>query len=104
MAERRADAPVVLAPQLEIKRYTGIMDWLTTVDHKKIGLMYFWFVVIMGMIGGAMGGAIRIQLATPGAVWEAVNAAHISGKDVPYNWFSENRLLYNQFVTMHATI
>ena len=23
--------------------YRGLLDWLTTVDHKKIGLMYFLF-------------------------------------------------------------
>ena len=21
---------------------TGVMSWLTTVDHKKVGIMYFW--------------------------------------------------------------
>jgi cytochrome c oxidase subunit 1 len=101
-------APVTIAPQF--KRYTGVMDWLTTVDHKKIGLLYFWFVVIMGMAGGMLAGLIRIQLATPGAVWEAVTAAHINGTDVPFNLFSEgggswhSRHMYNQVVTMHATI
>jgi len=104
MAENIAHygAPMTAAPQ--IKRYSGVMDWLTTVDHKKIGLLYFWFVVTMGLIGGAFAGAIRIHLATPGAVWEAVNHAHLTGTAVPYNWFSENRHLYNEFVTMHATI
>jgi cytochrome c oxidase subunit 1 len=104
MAENIAHygAPMTAVPQ--IRRYTGVMDWLTTVDHKKIGLLYFWFVVTMGMIGGAFAGAIRIHLATPGAVWEAVNHAHLTGTAVPYNWFSENRHLYNEFVTMHATI
>ncbi|MBA3708867.1 MAG: cbb3-type cytochrome c oxidase subunit I, partial [Planctomycetes bacterium] len=106
MADRAAQTPLVLAPTLEIKRYAGVMDWLTTVDHKKIGLMYFWFVVIMGMIGGMMAGAIRLQLATPGAVWEVVQAAQLNGTKVPFNLFSEGegRHMYNQLVTMHATI
>ena len=26
-------------PPIPLKRYAGLMDWLTTVDHKKIGLM-----------------------------------------------------------------
>ncbi len=95
-------ATTALAP--EYKRYTGVMDWLTTIDHKKIGLMYFWFVVINGMIGGAFAGMIRIQLATPGAVWETLNAAHINGQSLPFNLWSENRGFYNQLVTMHATI
>lgn len=24
----------------KVKRYSGLMDWLTTVDHKKIGILY----------------------------------------------------------------
>jgi cytochrome c oxidase subunit 1 len=88
----------------EIKRYTGVMDWLTTVDHKKIGMMYIWLVLIMAIFGGALAGAIRVQLAMPGAVWEAVQAAHLAGKDAPFSLFSENRDLYNQMVTMHASV
>ena len=93
------------APDLPtFRRYTGVMDWLTTVDHKKIGLMYIWLAVIMGILGGAMAGAIRVQLATPGAVFEAVQAAHLQGQALPFSLFSENRDLFNQFVTMHASV
>lgn len=97
------NAPAAV-PMPEIKRYTGVMDWLTTVDHKKIGLMYFWFVVIMGLIGGAFAGMIRVQLATPGAVLEALSAAQLNGDAAPFSLFSENRHLYNQIVTMHASV
>ena len=92
------------APMPEIKRYTGVMDWLTTVDHKKIGLMYFWFVVTMAIVGGALAGGIRFQLAMPGAVLEALSAAQLNGTAAPFSLFSENRHLYNQVVTMHASI
>jgi cytochrome c oxidase subunit I len=91
-------------PMPEIRRYTGVMDWLTTVDHKKIGLMYFWFVAVMGLLGGAFAGAIRVQLAMPGAVLEALNAAQLNGLATPASLFSENRHLYNQVVTMHASV
>jgi cytochrome c oxidase subunit 1 len=103
---RVADIPgPAPAPQpAQIVRYNGLMDWLTTIDHKKIGLMYFWFVVVNGMIGGMFAGMIRIQLATPGAVWEAVQKAHLDNTPLPFNLFSENRVLYNEFVTMHATV
>ena len=94
-------APAVMPP---IKRYTGVMDWLTTVDHKKIGLMYFWFVLIMGLVGGALAGMIRVQLATPGAVWDAVQAAQLAGEQLPFNLYSEDRHFFNQIVTMHASV
>ncbi len=94
-------APAVMPP---IQRYTGVMDWLTTVDHKKIGLMYFWLVLVMGIVGGALAGAIRVQLATPGAVWDAVQAAQLAGDKMPFNLFSEDRHLFNQIVTMHASV
>src|SRR5215207_7697742 len=88
----------------EIKRYTGVMDWLTTVDHKKIGLMYFWFTLTMGIVGGALAGLIRIHLATPGSMIEAIQHANLTGKDLPFNLFSENKHAYNQVMTMHASV
>lgn len=92
------------APLPEIKRYTGLMDWLTTVDHKKIGLMYFWFVLVMGIIGGALSGLIRVQLAMPGATIEAIQNALLTGEALKANLFSENRHAYNQVMTMHASV
>lgn len=86
-------------------RYTGVMEWLTTVDHKKIGLMYFWFALIFGLVGGALAGAIRIQLMAPGAVWEHFQAAKVFPDQVSYwSWFSESRAVFNQMTTMHASV
>ena len=93
----------------EIKRYTGIMDYLTTVDHKKIGLMYFWFALIMGLVGGTLAGAIRFQLAMPGAVLEKIYAAQmVDGSK--FSFFSKSGgifgdgHLFNQMTTMHASV
>lgn len=91
------------APLPEIKRYTGILDWLTTVDHKKIGLMYFWFAVIMGVVGGALSGLIRIHLAMPGAVLESLQAARIAGTAMPASLFTDGHA-FNQVMTMHASV
>jgi len=88
----------------EMKRYSGVLDWLSTVDHKKIGLMYFWFTMVMGIVGGGLAGAIRIQLATPGAVWENLQAAFLTGSEAPTNLFSQNTHLFNQMTTMHASV
>jgi len=40
-------------------------EWLTTVDHKKIGIMYIVYALIFLVIAGAMAIMIRIQLAVP---------------------------------------
>src|ERR1700729_951301 len=40
-------------------------DWVTTVDHKKIGLMYIGYALIFLVIGGLEAILMRIQLAVP---------------------------------------
>ncbi|KPV60540.1 quinol oxidase subunit 1 [Paenibacillus sp. A3] len=47
------------------KRYTGLMDWLTTVDHKKIGILYLIAGGIFFLMGGIEAILIRIQLLYP---------------------------------------
>jgi cytochrome c oxidase subunit 1 len=61
-----------------------LMSWLTTTDHKKIGVMYLWTSFAMFMMGGAMAMVIRMQL------WHHQN--NFVGPEV-----------YNQMMTMHAT-
>jgi len=39
--------------------------WLTTVDHKKIGIMYIVYALLFLVISGAMALLMRIQLAVP---------------------------------------
>jgi len=90
-----------------IKRYGGILDWLTTVDHKKIGLMYFWFAFIMGLVGGGLAGMIRGQLATPGAIWEQLDAARVVGVEAATSLYSADsgqREFFNSLTTMHASV
>jgi cytochrome c oxidase subunit 1 len=44
----------------------GIIRWLTTVDHKDIGLLYGLYGIIAFAVGGIMAMLIRVQLITPG--------------------------------------
>ena len=46
-------------------RYTGILEWVATVDHKKIGIMYLWTTFFFFITGGLLALAVRAQLATP---------------------------------------
>jgi cytochrome c oxidase subunit I len=42
-----------------------VYDWVTTVDHKKIGIMYIVYALFFLLIAGIMAVVIRIQLAVP---------------------------------------
>ncbi|MDQ5874408.1 MAG: cbb3-type cytochrome c oxidase subunit I, partial [Actinomycetota bacterium] len=44
---------------------TGWWSWVTTVDHKKIGILYGFTAFIFFLIGGIEALAIRAQLAGP---------------------------------------
>jgi cytochrome c oxidase subunit 1 len=63
---------------------TGLWDWLTTVDHKKIGILYGVTALIFMLVGGLEALLIRIQLAKP-------DNAFLSAET------------YNQIFTMHGT-
>jgi cytochrome c oxidase subunit 1 len=45
----------------------GITGWLTTVDHKKIGIMYLVTAFGFFLLGGLLALLIRMELALPGA-------------------------------------
>ncbi len=44
----------------------GLWSWLTTLDHKRIGVMYLFTVLTFFLVGGLLAIAIRIELFTPG--------------------------------------
>ena len=39
-----------------------VHEWITTVDHKKIGIMYILMAVVFLIIGGCEAVLIRMQL------------------------------------------
>ena len=45
-------------------RYTGILEWITTTDHKKIGVLYLVTTFFFFLAGGLLALGIRTQLAT----------------------------------------
>src|SRR3954454_20097961 len=60
-----------------------LLTWMTTVDHKTIGIMYLATGLAFFLLAGLQALLIRAQLAVPGAT--------VLGPDV-----------YNQFVTVHG--
>ncbi|MDP2039432.1 MAG: cytochrome c oxidase subunit I [Ignavibacteria bacterium] len=47
-------------------KHTGILSWLLTVDHKRIGLMYLVSVLTFFLVGVIIGLLMRLELIAPG--------------------------------------
>ena len=43
----------------------GIKSWLYTVDHKRIGVMYLFFILNSFLVGGILALLVRLELLTP---------------------------------------
>jgi len=43
----------------------GLMSWLLTRDHKRIGVLYLITITLFFLIGGTFAGLIRLELLTP---------------------------------------
>jgi len=43
----------------------GLMSWLGTIDHKRIGIMYLASITFFFFVGGIMALLVRIELLTP---------------------------------------
>jgi cytochrome c oxidase subunit 1 len=76
-------APHIIAHSVEPAK-TGWTSWFTTTDHKKIGILYLYTVLVFFVLGGVEALLIRIQLGAP------------------ENTFVTPEI-YNQLFTMHGT-
>lgn len=63
----------------------GVWAWMTTVDHKKIGIMYLVAVAIFFAVGGALALLLRTELLTPAKTFIEADT-------------------YNQLFTLHGAI
>ena len=63
----------------------GIMSWLFTLDHKRIGLLYLFSITLFFFVGGVLALLLRTELLTP--------AQSIIDADT-----------YNQIFTLHGAI
>jgi cytochrome c oxidase subunit 1 len=63
---------------------SGILDWVTTVDHKKIGIMYLCVTFFFFLVGGTEALLVRTQLASS-------------------NLKVLDPQLYNEIFTLHGT-
>jgi len=74
-------------PPVEEARFSfsiHLYDWISTVDHKRLGLMYIVTALIFLVVAGLMATVIRLQLAFPNG--------HVVDPDT-----------FNRLFTMHGT-
>lgn len=69
--------------------------WFLSTNHKDIGTLYLIFAIIAGVIGGAISGVMRLELAEPGMQFLPAMAG--GSLDGAYN-------LWNVFITAHGLI
>jgi cytochrome c oxidase subunit I len=63
----------------------GLLDYLTTIDHKKIGILYIYTAFGVFFAGGILAMLVRAELAEPGLQYMGQHT-------------------YNQMFTMHGTL
>jgi cytochrome c oxidase subunit I len=78
-------ATTTLEPRAGEYPRSWVIEWLTTVDHKKIGILYILNSFIFFFIAGLLALAIRAELAVPGLQFM-------------------DEFTFNQAFTMHGTI
>jgi hypothetical protein len=83
-ATRRPISPPEVGLQGLRQRQGGWLRWLTTTDHKRIGIMYLYATFLFFILGGVEALIMRLQLAQP-------NNTLVSPET------------YNGLVTMHGT-
>jgi cytochrome c oxidase subunit 1 len=81
-----APAAPVVEPHLLTRpsHPTGVLSWITTIDHKRIGILYGATSLLFFLAGGVEALLIRLQLARPDGRVLSASA-------------------YNQVFTMHGT-
>ena len=78
--------PMVVSPAQEAAKplFDQVHEWITTVDHKRLGILYIVYALVFLVIGGIEATIMRIQLA------------------IPHNHFVSPQV-FNQMFTMHGT-
>ncbi|MGE0397570.1 MAG: cbb3-type cytochrome c oxidase subunit I [Kofleriaceae bacterium] len=77
------DGPVNEPDFLNVSK--GLKSWLTTLDHKRIGMMYLYAIMLSLIIGGVFALLVRMELFHPGK--------DFVGQDT-----------YNKFFTLHGAV
>jgi len=75
--------------------------WFMSTNHKDIGTLYLIFAITAGIIGGAISGIMRAELAQPGIQYLGYFAQLLGTKDPS---FDQQLHLWNVLITAHGLI
>ena len=75
--------------------------WFMSTNHKDIGTLYLIFAIFAGIIGGAISGLMRLELAAPGIQYLQGWASIMAGKEASLD---EAYHMWNVLITAHGLI
>jgi cytochrome c oxidase subunit 1 len=75
--------------------------WFMSTNHKDIGTLYLIFAILAGIIGGAISGLMRLELAAPGIQYLQGWASMMAGKEASLD---EAYHMWNVLITAHGLI
>ncbi|WP_295496579.1 cytochrome c oxidase subunit I [Sphingorhabdus sp. EL138] len=75
--------------------------WFMSTNHKDIGTLYLIFAIFAGIIGGAISGLMRMELAAPGIQYLQGWASIMAGKEASLD---EAYHMWNVLITAHGLI
>jgi cytochrome c oxidase subunit 1 len=75
--------------------------WFMSTNHKDIGTLYLIFAIFAGIIGGAISGLMRLELAAPGIQYLQGWASMMAGKEASLD---EAYHMWNVLITAHGLI
>jgi len=86
--------------------FANIISWATTIDHKKIGVMYLFAIMFMFFLGGMAALAVRLELLEPvrqvtNAAGQVVTTGQLFGTSPST---AANNDIYNRLFTLHGAI
>jgi len=74
--------------------------WFMSTNHKDIGTLYLIFAIVAGIVGGAISGMMRLELAHPGIQYLQGWAAFLD----PAAGEVQGKHLWNVLITAHGLI
>jgi cytochrome c oxidase subunit I len=75
--------------------------WFMSTNHKDIGTLYLIFAIFAGIVGGAISGLMRLELAQPDIQYLTGWASFMAGKEASLD---EAMHMWNVLITAHGLI